>query len=170
MGNLSVGDAFDALVGALDSAMVLVTAAHGDHLAGCLVGFHTQVSIAPRLYEVRISKANHTYGVARSASHVAVHVLGDDDVELAAWFGKETGDRVDKFGPWAWTPGPGGTPLLEGCASRMVLARHSLVDDGSDHLGWIGRPVQVDGTGSPQGPPLRLHQVEDLEPGHPESG
>ena len=40
--------AFDAIMGSLDTPLVVVTtAAHGER-AGCVVGFHSQCSITPR--------------------------------------------------------------------------------------------------------------------------
>ena len=90
-------DDFDGLVASLDAPMAIVTVAVGDELSGCLVGFHSQCSIGPRRYAVWLSKANHTYGLALHADHFAVHLLADDDRDLAVLFGTTTGDDVDKF-------------------------------------------------------------------------
>lgn len=162
----STPDAFDALVAALDAPLVVVTAAAGGERAGCLVGFHSQSSIEPRRAAVWLSKANRTYRVALGASHLAVHALTNADRELAAWFGGETGDEVDKFAAVRWSEGPGGAPLLDACPHRVVLARTALLDEGGDHVLVTGSPVAA---ASP-GPftPLRLSDVAgDIAPGHP---
>jgi len=157
-------DAFPALMASLDPAMVVVTTASGDERAGCLVGFHGQASIDPHRYSVWLSKANHTYRVALRATHVGVHLLTEDDRELAAHFGTESGDDVDKFAGQAHDPGPGGVPLLTACPHRVVLRRTVLVDEGGDHVCLMGEPVDATTTGPFR--PLRLSQVDDLTPGH----
>ena len=174
-----VVDPFSDLMTAMDPAMVVVTAAaaasaaasDGDELAGCLVGFHTQSSIDPPRFCVWLSKANHTYGVALRSTHLGVHLLAADDRDLAVAFGARTDDdaTVDKFADHPHTPGPGGVPLLDACPRRFVLRRTVLVDEGGDHVCIAGEPVEVaSGSGLPDDfTPLRLSQVDDLEPGHP---
>jgi flavin reductase (DIM6/NTAB) family NADH-FMN oxidoreductase RutF len=68
-------EAFDRLVGLLDYPMFVVTTRAGDQLGGCLVGFTSQVSIRASRFLVGLSKRNHTYRVARRATHLAVHLL-----------------------------------------------------------------------------------------------
>ena len=105
--------------------MVVVTTAVAGERAGCLVGFHAQSAIDPQRYCVWLSKANHTYRVALRSTHLAVHFLTEDDLEVAEHFGTLTGDDVDKF---------------EGIASsargrRRTPARAVPAPDGG-HAGW----------------------------------
>lgn len=160
-----VQDALDALVSAFDAPLVVVTTAAGGERAGCVVGFHSQSSIEPRRLAVWLSKANRTYRVALLATHVAVHALTPADHGIAELFGGRTGDEIDKFARTAWTPGPGGVPLLDACPHRVVLSRVAVLDEGGDHVLWTGEPV---GGGSP-GPvtPLRTGDVAGLDAGHP---
>jgi flavin reductase (DIM6/NTAB) family NADH-FMN oxidoreductase RutF len=157
-------DAFDALVAASDTAMIVVTAADGDERSGCLVGFHTQSSIEPRRYAIWISKANHTLAVAQRASHLAVHFLDARDEALAELFGGETGDEVDKFSAVAWEPGPGGVPMLTDCPSRVVLRRVATEDLGGDHICFECEPVEAWDRDDYR--PLRYTSVKDIDPGH----
>ena len=160
--------AFDTLVARMDAALVVVTTASADRRAGCVVGFHTQCSIAPLRYAVWLSKANDTYRTAVLATHVAVHVLDVGDHALAELFGGQTGDEVDKFARCAWTPGPGGVPLLSQCRHRIVLERTSLWDDNGDHVCFVGTPTHAtDGAGLE---PLRLSRATDIQAGHPAPG
>jgi flavin reductase (DIM6/NTAB) family NADH-FMN oxidoreductase RutF len=169
----SLEDGFDALVTALDTAVVVVTAAAsgGGERAGCLVGFHSQCSIEPRLYAVWLSKLNHTYRVALRAEHVAVHPLEAGDRDLAELFGGRTGDDIDKFARCDWRPGPGGVPLLTGrSGGRLVLRRTTVVDVGGDHSCLVGEPVLAEppDRGAPGGfTPLRLAAAGTVPPGHP---
>lgn len=162
----SPADGFSALVAALDPATVVVTVADGDERAGCLVGFHGQSGIDPPRYAVWLSKANHTFGVALRSSHLAVHLLGAGDRAVAAAFGARTGDVVDKFADQPFEPGPGGVPLLIACPHRFVIHRSVVLDDGGDHVCFTGPPVAA--WPPPAGfAPLRLSQVDDVDPGHP---
>ena len=155
---------FDEFVDGLDYPMFLVTTAHDEQRAGCLVGFTTQASIDPPRMLVCLSTANHTYRVAEHAGLVAVHVLDPDQRDLAELFGGSTGDEVDKFGRCAWTAGPGGVPLVDDCERRFVgkvLERHRL----GDHVGFLLEPLDVEASDSDKA--LSYEQVEDLDPGHP---
>ena len=157
-------DAFDALVAAGDSPMVVVTAADGNEQAGCLVGFHTQSSIEPRRYAIWLSKANRTYRVARRSTHLVVHFLDQRDRELAEHFGSETGDEVDKFAGVGWEPGPDGVPVLADCPNHIVVRRVAITDDGGDHVCFETEPIEASST--PGFTPLRYRSVKDLDPGH----
>jgi flavin reductase (DIM6/NTAB) family NADH-FMN oxidoreductase RutF len=143
----------------------VVTTASGGERAGCLVGFQAQSSIEPARFTVWLSKANHTYRVALHADHLAVHFLAAGDVGVAELFGTLTGDRVDKFTRCPWRPGPSGVPLLDRCPHRLVLARHVVLDEGGDHVAFVGRPVEVAAAGPFT--PLRMAAVRHLAPGHP---
>ena len=159
----AVHDAFADLVARLDPAMVVVTVAAGDEVDGCLVGFHSQCSIVPPRYVVWLSRANRTFELAAGATHLAVHVLGADDHDLAARFGGVTGDDVDKLAQCAWAPGPDGVPLLDRCPTRFAGRIVARVD-GGDHVGHILDPVDAATEGEPSS--LRLAAVTDVEPGH----
>jgi len=149
----------------LDPALVVVTTTDGHERAGCVVGFHTQCSIAPDRYAVWISKANHTYRVAMFADHAAVHLLSSDDLDLAELFGGTTGDQDDAFASCAWTPGPNGVPLLDRLPNRLVGRRVSLVDDGdNDHVCLVLAPEVVETTAAFA--PLRLSAAAHIVPGH----
>jgi flavin reductase (DIM6/NTAB) family NADH-FMN oxidoreductase RutF len=164
-GAVDDGDAFDAVMGPIDPAMAVVTTAGGTERAGCLVGFHCQCSIEPSRYAVWLSKANHTLRVALLAEHVAVHLLDESDGDLAELFGTTSGDDVDKFARCEWTAGPAGVPLLARVGNRLVGAKHTVVDDGSDHVCFILAPVRGEAEASGYRP-LRLSAVRHLEPGH----
>jgi riboflavin biosynthesis pyrimidine reductase/flavin reductase (DIM6/NTAB) family NADH-FMN oxidoreductase RutF len=160
----SAGDTLGELGLAVDPTMTVVTAAADGERAGCLVGFHAQCSIGPPRYAVWLSKANHTYRVALRSEHLAVHFLGRDQRHLAERFGGSTGDHGDKFAGLPWRPGPYGTPILEECPHRLVGRRTALFDEGGDHVCVVLDPLEVGAPGALG--PLRLSDVEDIEPGH----
>lgn len=171
----------DAFTEELDGPMYVVTAAAGDRRAGCLVGFASQCSIHPPRFVVWLSTANHTYRVARGASHLTVHLLREDQRELAERFGSLTGDSVDTFARTDWRPGTEGSPVLAE-ADTWFTGRVEGQIEGGDHVGFLLAPVAEGrpgtgrpGTGGPAGGrpggrprpgPLRYGDVRDVEPGH----
>lgn len=162
----SHADDFADLVAALDPAMVVVTVAAGDERDGCLVGFHSQCSIDPPRYAVWLSVANRTEELAQRATHLAVHLLGAAQHDLAELFGGETGDDVDKLARCAWTPGPGGVPLLEACPGRIVgRVVESSRGDG-DHALFVLAVEKAAAAGDVPGARLHLSAVTDIDPGH----
>jgi flavin reductase (DIM6/NTAB) family NADH-FMN oxidoreductase RutF len=158
------GEAFDDFVARLDGALLVVTAATEEQRAGCIVGFHTQCSIDPPRYAVWLSKANFTYRVALFTTHLALHMVDAGDRTLLQLFGGTSGDHTEKFALAEWAPGPGGVPLLTQCPSRVVLERTAVLDDGGDHVCFVGTPVEADF--APDVEPMRLADAADVEAGH----
>ncbi|WP_062645703.1 flavin reductase family protein [Streptomyces maremycinicus] len=157
----------DAFTDLLDPDMCVVTAAAGGERAGCLVGFASQCSMRPVRFVVWLSKVNRTYEVARAAEFLAVHLLTPEQFDLAALFGGETGDEVDKFTRTRWTRGHGGTLVLEDAYAWFVGGVEQRID-GGDHVGFVLDPVRSGARGGPDGRPLlRLSDALAIEPGHP---
>jgi len=154
---------FSRIVLALDGPMFIVTATTPDERSGCLIGFGVPCSVDPQRFLACISKANHTHGVALRAAHLAVHVVPAGGEELAELFGGETGDDVDKFEHCAWSEGPAGSTLVDGCLDRFVGAVLDRFDVG-DHTAMLLEPVWAEhGDGDP---PLRFGRAKRIEPGH----
>ena len=154
----------DAFMSRLSPDMCVVTAVAGGERSGCLVGFSSQCSIRPVRFVVWISKANHTYAVARAADCLAVHLLTREQYALAALFGGQTGDRTDKLAHVPWTRGRGGSVILDEAAAWFVGSVEQRVD-GGDHVGFVLTPE--DWGSRADGPLLRLDDAQDISPGHP---
>ena len=156
-------DAFDAIVSRLDYPMLIATTAAGGERAGCLIGFATQCSIDPPRFLACISDKNRTYRVLEGASAMAIHVVPADGGDLVELFGGETGDEEDKFARCAWSAGPEGLPLLDGCPSWFagrVLERMRL----GDHVGHVLEPFAgADGGDRGQ---FGFSRAKGIDPGH----
>ena len=157
---------FATISAALPAPMVIATTSANGQRAGCLVGFHTQSSIDPVRFLVCLSKRNYTYEIAMSADVLVAHVLhdADQDRDLARLFGEETGDDVDKFERCAWSPGPGGAPVLDGCDwfAGAILERVPY----GDHTGFVLELLDSGRAERTDEPHLAFPQVKDLDPGH----
>ncbi|MEV0414305.1 flavin reductase family protein [Streptomyces sp. NPDC050448] len=156
----------DAFADVLDGPVYVVTVAAGGERSGCLVGFASQCSIRPPRFMVWLSTLNHTFRVARGASHLAVHVLDRDQRSLAELFGGETGDQVDKFAQVDWWPSPDGIPLLTG-ARAWFVGRIETRIDGGDHVGFLLAPTEVCPPVRTAPALLRYGDVKEITPGHP---
>lgn len=158
---------FPGFTEALDGPMYVVTAASGTRRAGCLVGFASQCSIDPPRFVVWLSTANRTYRVARTADHLTVHLLHQDDRATADLFGGETGDDVDKFARAGWHEGEAGSPVLDGIPTWFTGRIEGRIE-GGDHVGFLLAPV-AEATPPTRPPPplLRYQDLRDLDPGHP---
>lgn len=151
-------------LGGLDYPMFVVTAHHDGEHDGCLVGFTTQVSIDPGRMLVCLSVQNRTYDIARDGAVLAVHLLGQGQMDLAALFGSETGDEIDKFARCRWRPGPGGVRVLDDVAGWMAGSVLTRIAFG-DHVGFLLDPFEVQR--DPAAGILMYQQVKGLDPGHP---
>ena len=157
-------EAFEALMGALDYPMFIVTTQVGETRAGCLVGFAGQASIDPQRFLVGLSDKNRTYRVAAAgAEHLAVHLVPAQATELAELFGGQTGDDVDKFERCAWHEGPFGQPVLDDCPSWFVGRVVERVKLG-DHVGFLLEAVAAQHEGTDGG--LDFHRARGIDPGH----
>ena len=157
-------EGFDGFIELIDYPMFVVTARAENGTAGCLVGFTTQASIDPPRFLVGISKENHTFAVAEAATHLGVHLLARDDLELARWFGGQTGDEVDKFAGCSWHAGTAGTPILDAAPAWFVGVVVDRFDLG-DHVGYLLNPVDGRAPDEPL-PLVSLTDVADLKPRH----
>lgn len=157
--------ALSRLLTGLDHPMAIVTAAAGEERSGCLIGFFSQCSVHPPRLAVFLSVTNHTFGVAQRTEHLGVHLLSEEQRDLAELFGTRSGDEVDKFARCAWHEGPAGVPVLEGCPDRVVGRIRDRRSTG-DHVGHILEPVAVEQGDAPRRQ-LGFQAVADLEPGHP---
>ncbi|WP_037973355.1 flavin reductase family protein [Streptomyces sp. NRRL WC-3742] len=160
-------NAFDSFTELLDYPVYVVTAASEGRRAGCLVGFAGQCSITPPRFVVWLSKANRTYRVAAASDLLAVHLLPRRH-ELAELFGGHSGDRTDKFASVAWTPGPGGVPILTDAPAWFTGRVHARTD-GGDHVGFLLDPQSAGRRPGAHEPTdvLSYQDVADIQAGHP---
>ncbi|WP_101952885.1 flavin reductase family protein [Mycobacterium sp. 3519A] len=148
----------------LNYSMFIITTSAGAGLAGCLVGFASEISIHPPRFMAGLSVRNYTFEVAQRARHLAVHTVARSQRGLVELFGGLTGDEVNKFQRCSWHEGPHGMPILDDAAGWFVgqIVRRIVL---GDHVGYVLTPVagQVDNACEEL---VTLADVRDLTPGH----
>ena len=153
---------FERLVATLDYPLYVVTTALEQQRAGCLIGFATQCSIHPPRFLACISKKNHTWALAVRAPTLAVHVIDKKDKRIAALFGGETGDDVDKFSRVRWHF-VHGAPVVDACDRWFVGSVLEQIDLG-DHVGLLLEPIDTEQHATSE--QLTFQKARDIEPGH----
>lgn len=123
----------DAL-GRFATGVTVVTCATADGPQGITANSFASVSLDPPLVLWSIARSSTRYPAFSTARHFAIHVLAEDERDLAARFtrGGAGFDGLD------WTPGPGGAPLIGGTFARFDC-RLQTSHDGGDHLILLGR-------------------------------
>src|SRR4051812_7090297 len=94
------------------ASTVTVVTAPGLPPAGFTATSFTSVSLRPPIVSFCLSRDSSTWPTIARANHVAVHLLGKDQSDVARRFATS---GIDRFAsPTAWSPGPHDVPILDG--------------------------------------------------------
>ncbi|MFI8002973.1 flavin reductase family protein [Streptomyces sp. NPDC086010] len=135
------------------AAGVAVITAAGDGPVGFTATSLSSVAAEPPLVSFGVGTASSSWPVVAEAEHIGVHLLGEEQRELAATFARSGADR---FGPSTrWRVGPEGVPLLDGVVAWLVCRVVARIPAG-DHRIVIAEVESGDPSGG--GRPLVYHQ------------
>ncbi len=129
-------DLFRALLRRHAAAVVVITAP-GEPPAGFTATSFTSVSLDPPLVSFCLAHTASAWPAVEAAGIVAVHVLTQEQEQVARTFSTKGIDRFATHG--AWRPGPGGVPLLDGVLARIVCRVEQRVEAG-DHSIVLASP------------------------------
>ena len=102
---------------------------------GLTANSFTSLSLDPALVLWSLRRSSPTLAAFSAATHFAVNVLGEAQVEVSRHFASNAADR---FAQGQWSAGLEGLPVLAGCAALFECASVSQQDAG-DHVLFIGR-------------------------------
>ena len=116
---------------------VAVVTAHAEDGApvGMVVGSFTSVSLDPPLVAFMPTKESGSWARISTARRWCVNVLAADQEDLCRRFASRV---PDKFAGVAWSPAPGGSPVLDGVVAWIECEAHDVVE-GGDHWIVLGR-------------------------------
>jgi flavin reductase (DIM6/NTAB) family NADH-FMN oxidoreductase RutF len=117
---------------------------------GLTVNSFNALSLDPPLVLWSLRLASPRLAVFDAASHFAVNVLAESQVELSRQFASAGAARFEAA---QWNQGAGGVPLLAGSAVTLVCTQDSRQSAG-DHRLYIGRVLAV---AAQDVPPLLFH-------------
>ncbi|WP_280671792.1 flavin reductase family protein [Kitasatospora sp. MAP12-44] len=133
--------------------VAVITAGQESPVGFCATSL-ASISLDPPLLSFTVGLHSASWATVQSAPHVMVHLLAQDQEELARRFA-EPGSA--KFGPrTAWHRGVLGLPVLDGVLAWLALAPISRLPV-QDHALVIGRVVEAGQIGDGGGGPLIHH-------------
>ncbi|WP_051520896.1 flavin reductase family protein [Rubellimicrobium mesophilum] len=127
--------AFRTALGSFATGVTVVTArdARGEPV-GLTANSFASVSLDPPLVLWSPARASRRFEAFVEAEDFAIHVLARDQQAVCDAFVRAQGG----FAAVAWSEGPRGLPLLEGCVARFLCRREAAID-GGDHAILLGR-------------------------------
>jgi 3-hydroxy-9,10-secoandrosta-1,3,5(10)-triene-9,17-dione monooxygenase reductase component len=144
--------AFRDALGNFVTGVTIVTACdEAGRDTGLTANSFNSVSLDPPMVLWSLALSSSSLPAFRHAPWWAVHILASDQEALSGRFAKR---GVDKFEGLSLTRGPGGIPLLEGCAARFIC-RTAYEYEGGDHAIFVGEVLEFDREGRT---PLVYHQ------------
>ncbi|MCP9963701.1 flavin reductase family protein [Streptomyces somaliensis] len=133
---------------------VITAAGPGGRPAGFTAGSLTSVSAEPPLLSFGIGTGSSSWPAVSAATHVGVHLLGEDQRELAALFARGGADRFAP--PTRWAAGPEGVPLLDGALAWLVCRVTGRVPAGGHRI--VVAEIVAGDAEAREGRPLLYHQ------------
>lgn len=132
------GRAFRDALGRFGTGVTVVTCATPNGPLGITANSFASVSLDPPLVLWSPAKSSSRYPFFMAAKHFAIHVVGDDQMELCKGFARDGG----AFAQHDWELSARDVPLLNGCLSRFECTTEA-VHDGGDHSIIVARVTHV---------------------------
>lgn len=132
-------------MGSFATGVTIVTTMTDRGPLGMTVSSFASVSLDPPLVLWSPARKSTRFPAFEAASHFAVHILSEDQKNLAELFAKS---GIEAFDDLDYTLGMGNVPLLEGCAARFECS-HSAGHDGGDHLIMVGEVLRIQACNNP---------------------
>ncbi|MFP5331602.1 MAG: flavin reductase family protein [Acidimicrobiia bacterium] len=114
---------------------VVTTRDADDQPAGLTANSFSSLSLDPPLLLFSIGKDSNTFEAFQTDHGFVVHVLAEDQQQLASTFATRD---IDRFDGVDWSPGLEGLPRIEGCLAVFECSREQVYE-GGDHLILVGR-------------------------------
>jgi 3-hydroxy-9,10-secoandrosta-1,3,5(10)-triene-9,17-dione monooxygenase reductase component len=147
---------FCHVVGHFATGVAVVTALQADgHLAGFTASSFTSVSLDPPLVLVCVDYRARSYEAVRAAQRFAVHILAEDQPEVARGFAARS---TDKSGLCHWSLSALGNPVLDRYHALIECRLHGE-HEGGDHAILVGRVERLDLAKASPGPLLYYRGV-----------
>ncbi|MCB5180197.1 flavin reductase family protein [Streptomyces antimicrobicus] len=139
------------------AGVAVITAVDAGRPVGFTATSLNSVSADPPLLSFSIGTGSSSWPAIAGSEHVGVHILAEQQRELAGLFARSGADR---FGAGTrWRPGPEGVPVLDGVLAWLVCRVVARVPAG-EHRVVIAEAVAGHSTGDVRadGRPLLYHQ------------
>lgn len=119
----------------------IITSKYENILAGLTCAWVTQVSFSPLLIAVAIGKARYTHDIILKSGVFAVHILSEEQIELARHFGLQSGRNTDKFKNIDYELETTGVPILKNAVAWLKCKVYACYEVG-DHTIFVGEILE----------------------------
>jgi 3-hydroxy-9,10-secoandrosta-1,3,5(10)-triene-9,17-dione monooxygenase reductase component len=107
---------YKEVVGHFATGVAVVTAVTPDGPAGFTCQTFGSLSLEPMLITFSAHSAGRSWPRVRDVGCIGVSILAHDQDQVARVFATS---GVDKFADVAWSPGPAGSPLVDGALAHL---------------------------------------------------
>ena len=129
-------------LGHFATGVTLVTAQSDIGPLGFTANSFSSVSLTPPLLQWSLARASRRHDTFAKAQHFAVHILAEDQKDLALEFAR----RGDAFDVTGWSADANGVPVLDQALARFDCQHHAAYPAG-DHTLILGEVLGVSVTG-----------------------
>jgi flavin reductase (DIM6/NTAB) family NADH-FMN oxidoreductase RutF len=152
-----------ALLALPDPVLWVVTAQSGQRRGGLIATNVTSVSIVPELPRmlVALARQHHTWELVEASHAFALHLIGEERVDLVWRFGLASGRDGDKLAGLAVRTATTGSPILEGALGWLDCRVEARLETG-DRTVYVAEVL--DGDLARQATPLTMKRMLELAP------
>lgn len=144
--------AFRNALGSFITGVTIVTTCDADgNFVGLTANSFNSVSLDPPMVLWSLGLNSGSLPAFRQAKWWAVHILASEQEALSGRFAKR---GIDKFAGLEVSAGPGGIPLIDGCAARFIC-QTAFEYEGGDHAIFVGAVTEFERAART---PLAFHQ------------
>lgn len=118
------------LFGRITHGVYVIGVAAGERRNAFTAAWVMQTSFDPPMVALSINPAHASFRLLERGRNFTVNVLADDQLDLAAHFGRPA--SADKLAGLNWRPAPGGAPILQD-ALAWLDCRLDAITDAGDH-------------------------------------
>ena len=137
------GAAFREIMRYVPSPVTVITTTNGREICGMTAGSFTSICLEPPLVSFNVTRTSGMYGVIKNAAKCAVHVLGEEQAELARWFAKPNLDGTKQLGEVSHHIDEDGLPIMP---QTLGVLKTAIVDEheAGDSSVFIARVTAVE--------------------------
>jgi len=129
---------FRSALGRFGTGVTIVTAAKHGVPYGITVNSFASVSLEPALVLWSPAKASKRFELFESTEHYAIHVLDQEQSDLASLFARQ----AENFDHCNWHWSDNGVPIIDNTVARFECER-ICSHDGGDHAIVVGKVTRV---------------------------
>jgi flavin reductase (DIM6/NTAB) family NADH-FMN oxidoreductase RutF len=155
--------AAESLFSLTDRELWLVTSHAGSRRGGLIATFVCHASLVPELPRVlvAIAKQHQTWELIDHSQRFALHLIGEEQLELVWRFALQSGRQVDKFADLAFDIGKSGNPRLESTLGWLDCRVETQLETG-DRTVYLAEVVEARALRA--GKPLTMRRLLELAP------